>query len=301
MKTDTFYFYPERRDVRLDCYLLDSSDEMPGSNRRPAVIINPGGAYVYCSDREAEPIAARFLGMGYHAFVLRYTTFHGMEGKGWPDDVTKLPPAKKETVYPVPILEIGQAMLRIREHADEWNLDPDKIGVCGFSAGGHNAAMYSSLWNRPFLKEHFGVESNELKPGFCILGYPFIDYVFNAKYPFGEYEKTAYRWMYLDYFGTPDPDETAMREGSADYQVSEANPPTFIWTTSTDMSVPCIHSIKMAEALAKHQVPFELHIFGEGQHGLALADETSASSERDINPVVAAWTQLAFTWLKRQL
>lgn len=300
MKTDVFFLYPDRTDVTVKAYLLDDSPELLNGQKRPGVIICPGGAYVFCSDREAEPVAMRFLAMGYHAFVLRYSTFNGMEGKTWPEDVSQLPDAKEETVYPIPLVELGKTMLLVREHADEWFVDETQIGVCGFSAGGHNSALYASSWNKEFLSEALHTEKENLKPAFCILGYPFIDYCYHSKLKFDDYIRQSYDWMYLDYFGTSEPTEEAMILASANEQVTDENPPTFIWATSTDQSVPISHSLRMAQALADKNVPFELHIFGEGQHGLVLGDESTAHASDEINDIVQTWVEMAVKWVRKQ-
>ena len=298
MKTDTFYLYPDRRDVSITAYLLDDSEELLNGAKRPAVIICPGGAYLFCSDREAEPVAMRFLAMGYHAFVLRYSTFNGMENGKWPEDVKKIPRAKAETVYPIPLIELGKAMLLVKENAGQWLVDEEQVGICGFSAGGHNCALYSSNWHKSFLTDALRTDTKMLKPSFCILGYAFIDYLYHSQLRFEEYTEKSYQWMYLDYFGTIDPSEYAMVLASANYQVTKLNPPTFLWTTSTDDGVPVSHSLRMAQALADHGVPFELHVFGEGQHGLVLADQTTAQTKKEVNETVQKWISLAVTWLK---
>lgn len=180
-------------------------------------------------------------------------------------------------------------------------MDPERIGICGFSAGGHNCAMYSGLWNRPFVSETLQTTAKGLRPAFCILGYPFIDYLYNSKYPFDEYVKASYRWMNMDYFGKTDPSEEEMFEASAQYQVTEENPPTFIWNTSTDAGVPVLHTLKMATALAEKKVPFELHVFGEGQHGLVFADPSTAGDKTQINETVRNWIPLAIRWLEKNV
>lgn len=298
MKLKTLYLYPEENDVRLDCYLLDDSKELLSGKPRPSVIICPGGAYTFLSDREAEPIALKFCSLGYHAFILRYTTING-QANAWPEDVYQLPKTDPRTIYPNPVLQLGKAMLAIREHAEEWLVDPDKIGISGYSAGGHNCAMYSGLWHEAFVYEALKTRPENLRPAFCILGYPFIDFLYNSTYPFDEFTRAAYKWMSIDYFGHADPTEEEMQNAGAHNHVSDKNPPTFIWNTSTDAGVPVMHTLKMACALAEHKVPFELHVFGEGQHGLALADPSTAADPSQINDTVRSWIPLAIRWLEK--
>ena len=107
----------EKRNVTLTAYLQDDSQEFWRAKKRPAVVIFPGGAYAYCSDREADPVAQEYLRAGYHAFVLRYSV-------GW-----------ENAVWPNPLEDYDQAMELIAAHAKEWHLIPEKIAVIGFSAG----------------------------------------------------------------------------------------------------------------------------------------------------------------------
>lgn len=131
--------YPEKEQVCLDCYLLDSGLRLGQSMKRPAIVICPGGGYIYLSPREAEPVALAYAAKGIHAFVLHYSV-------GW--DAAGFAPMK----------ELDWAIGQIREHADEWLVDETKILACGFSAGGHLALAGGLLGTQ--------------KPNGLILGYP---------------------------------------------------------------------------------------------------------------------------------
>lgn len=298
MKIETIQLYEERKDVTLTAYILDKSSELAVSPKRPAVIINPGGAYIMLSDREAEPIAMKFAGMGFQTFVLRYSVANG--GKNtWPENMRNLPPENKGAEYPAPLLELGKSMLKIKENADKWHVDPDQIGICGFSAGGHNCTLYASSWFREVLTEGLHTTEEKLRPLFCIAGYPFVDWELEYNLDLDEDMRTAYRWMYYDYFGDADPSPERMRACSPNYLVTEKTAQTFIWTTMTDKSVDPRHSMRLAEAMVRHQVPCELHIFGEGHHGLALADRATLQNSDDLNDTVAQWIPLVEQWLKK--
>ena len=132
----------EKRNVTLTAYLQDDSQEFWRAKKRPAVVIFPGGAYAYCSDREADPVAQEYLRAGYYAFVLRYSV-------GW-----------ENAVWPNPLEDYDQAMELIAAHAKEWHLIPEKIAVIGFSAGGHLAACAATM------AKH--------RPAAAILAYPVI-------------------------------------------------------------------------------------------------------------------------------
>ena len=131
----------EERNVTLTAYIPDISEEMPNMKIKPAVLVFPGGAYKFCSDREAEPVAFEFMAKGYNVFILRYSL-------------------NEYSVFPTPLNDAVQALTLIRKKSAEWCTDPTKIAVCGFSAGRHLAAAVSTM--------------SEVKPDACILGYPCI-------------------------------------------------------------------------------------------------------------------------------
>ena len=135
-----FHFdIPGSKAATLDGYVLDCELTLGQEKKRPAVIVCPGGGYLYCSPREGEPVALRYAAAGFHAFVLRYST--GRDAGGF-----------------APLKEVSWAVQLLRENSEEWNIDPEKIVTCGFSAGGH-LALSAGL-----LAEH--------KPNAMILGYP---------------------------------------------------------------------------------------------------------------------------------
>ena len=137
----------------LSCFVPKVYEET-GSRKRGAVVICPGGGYDWCSEREADPVAYRFLGAGFAAFVLRYSCC----GKKFPTD----------------LLECAAAVKYVRENAENFDIDPDKIFVMGFSAGGHLAASMANLWNMPLLAETLGCDSETLRVNGSVLCYPVI-------------------------------------------------------------------------------------------------------------------------------
>lgn len=300
MKIEKIGLYEDRQDVTLTGYILDDSPELLNGKVRPAILICPGGGYFNCSNREAEPIAVRFAAMGYHAFVLRYSVYN--EGAGGFVDLSRPLEPKPRLQYPVPMLEIGRAMLLIREHAGEWLVDTDRIALCGFSAGGHNAAMFAAKWHTPMIVDALGGHSEQFRPAALILGYPLTDYVYRndtvdscspMNAAFFDASNTAYA-------GAPRPERALLEELSPAWNVTEHMPPTYIWATAADDLVPVQHSIRLAHALADHKIPFELHIFEEGPHGLSLADQASAGARSQIYPETAKWVPLASAWLEKR-
>lgn len=244
---------------------------MPGEgpdHQIPAVVVYPGGGYKHLSPREADPIAMEFAGRGYHVFILYYS----------------LDPRR----YPAPLLDGAKALNLIREHAQEWHVDPDRIAVCGFSAGGHAAALLSCLWNDPVIKQA-GLSNEKARPNAAILGYPVITSV----------KDSCHEGSFQCLLG--EEAEGPMRQAMAlETRVNDQNPPTFLWHTATDQSVPVVSSLWMAQALVDHKIPVELHIFPEGPHGLSLANRrTSAGGEMKERSEVEQWMELCCDWLGR--
>ena len=267
--------------VSLAAYLLQNSPQFQTDRPRPGVIVCPGGGYRFTSDREAEPVALRFLAHGFHAFVVRYSV---------------------QTRFPQPMYDLATAMQLVRANAAAWLVDPDQLAVCGFSAGGHLAASLGVLWNQPWFTEPLGVRADAIRPNALILGYPVIDLALTdntlrAFGPDGAPERLR-DLMRATVLG--EPDEALNARYRLDRQVSSATPPTFVWHTADDELVFAHNALRFATALAEHHVPYELHIFGSGVHGLALADETTAVEGGMINADAQVWIDLAVRWLKRQ-
>jgi|HigsolmetaAR203D_1030402.scaffolds.fasta_scaffold05593_2 acetyl esterase/lipase len=303
-------------DALLECYRLKGSPELSAIGRRPAAIICPGGAYLGTSDREAEPVAMRFLAKGYHAFVLRYTTYYGTL------DRTLQREGNPRSVYPQPLLDLAKAVTIVREHAEEWQVDPDQIVVVGFSAGGHLAASLGVHWQEPFLRERLSVDSERLRPNALVLGYALLDYLLmleqyaqSAGQPAAngqpsvqgsalpqelEMKMELWRKVNVAVFGTVEPTREQLVARSPVCHVGAHTPPTFLWHTAQDDLVDARHSLRFAMELAKHGIPYELHVFEGGPHGLSLGDETTAALDWHINPHAAGWLELAFGWLKRR-
>lgn len=298
MKVEKIYLYENRTDVSLTTYVLDDSTEMLAGKTRPAIIICPGGAYLSCSDREAEPVALRFASMGYHTFVLRYSTYGG--GNDFPDLSKSLEP-KPECQYPMNMREIGQAMLIVRDHAKEWLVDTDRIAICGFSAGAHNCAMYETNWFKPVMTEYFNRPAEDFRPAAVILGYTLSDYVFMKDATIGDPGAMAmFAASNTAFLGAVEVSDERLAEVSPARNVTELTPPTFLWATSEDNLVPVQHSIRMAHALADKGIPFELHIFEKGAHGLSLSTQAVAQAKSQVKPDVAKWVELVDEWLLKR-
>ena len=247
---------PQDPKATLEGYLLDCEITLGQEKNRPAVIVCPGGGYVYCSPREGEPVALRYAAKGFHAFILRYSVGYDCAGFA-------------------PWKELSWAIGYIRENAEQWNVDPGKIAVCGFSAGGH-VALTSGL-----LAEH--------KPNAMVLNYPAVQLPnlpgvnYMAKLLTGKKEVT---------------------DGDAEYvslinHVTKDAPPLFLAATAEDM-LTNFGALPLAQKYASLGLSYELHIFQHGPHGYSLADETSANgSSQMLNPSYAKWMDMSVDWLHR--
>ena len=258
---------PLSHTARLTAYLPGNASPKQAQEPRTTVLICPGGGYTMTSDREAEPIALDLIAQGFNAVVLRYS----------------VAPA----VYPVALLEAAEAMHQIRQHAQDWQVNEQAIVIAGFSAGGHLAANLATQWQRDLVSK-YDYQSDQIQPNGLFLGYPVI-----TTGPYAH--KGSIQALLGAHYGEAD----LMAKVSLEKQVTSAVPPTFIWHTATDDTVPVENSLLFVEALRKAQVSFESHVFPQGGHGLSLATaETANAQGHGIEPTVSIWFELFTTWLK---
>lgn len=252
----------------LTSFIIENSPEIDQERKRPAVLICPGGAYEFLSDREGEVVAQRFIANDINAFVLKYSI-------------------EKEKVYPLQLLEASAALAYIRKNAQTFKINPDKIIICGFSAGGHLAGNLGVSWQQPFIAESLGINIGENMPNGMILSYPVITG--------GQY---AHRGSFDNLLGN-EANEENFEKLSLEKLVTKNTPKTFIWHTFEDDCVPLENTMLFANALRKNEIPFEMHIYPKGGHGLSLADKSSANvnEEGHINPHVSSWFNLAVQWI----
>lgn len=255
----------------LYTYFLDSSIEMRPDEKRPVILMCPGGGYEMTSDREAEPMAMQFLAMGYHVAVLRYSVC----------------PVR----YPVALLQVAESVLYLKEHADEYHIDPEKIVVQGCSAGGHLAANYGIAWNSPFLTKLMGMENDPER--LCVAGLLLC-------YPVITSGEKAHEESFRNLLG--EQYEEKKEELSLENQVTPDTPPTFLWHTATDETVPVENSLYFFQACLQQGVSAELHIYPVGGHGLSLAnEETCRANGIGVQKECQSWIGLAQTWLEEIL
>ncbi len=253
----------------FDTYIQDFSWEMAAIAPRPLVVVCPGGSYRMCSDREAEPIALEFLTRGFHAIVVRYSV-------------------GENSSYPNSLVDVSKAIKIVREHAEEWRVNPDKIAVCGFSAGGHLASTVANLWNDPEVQEKADCKNDENKPNAAILIYPVIT---TGKYTHEDTRNQLLR-------DHPEEEHEALKyKLSGENSVGPQTPPVFLAHTFMDDAVPVENSLMYARALADNDIPFDLHVFRDGRHGLAMGNENTFSDPGSVAVDFAQWMPLCCNWL----
>ncbi len=228
----------------ISVYIPENSEEININKKRETIIMCPGGGYVMTSDREAEPVALKFMAEGFNVVVLRYS----------------VAPNK----FPKALIELAATVNYARSKSEEWNVDKDKIIVCGFSAGGHLAGSLGVLWDNKILEEALEMNKDNIKPNAMMLCYPVITS--------GEFAHKGSFDNLLD----ENISEVEREKLSLEKLVSKETPQTFLWHTFDDGAVPVQNSLFFANSLASNNVPFELHIYPNGVHGLSLCEELTA-------------------------
>lgn len=230
---------------------------------RPAMIICPGGGYGKVSSREAEPVAKCYFTAGYNTFILRYSV--GEKAKNF-----------------YPLKQLACTMAQVRKYAKEWHILGDKIAVIGFSAGGHLACSLGTLYNEERFLEAFG-RDDDIRPNAMVLSYPVI---------------TSDEYAHVDSICTV----SGSCKGTENYiwfgldrHVDAQTPPTFLWHTAEDNCVPVENSLRFAAALSDAHVPFELHVFPKGAHGMSVCN-------REVNSLCEyneRWVEWSIKWLNK--
>ena len=297
--------------ARLTTYLLDITPKF-AVQERPLVLVCPGGGYHFTSEREAEIVAMQFNAMGYHSAVLDYSCA----------------PAQ----FPTALLELSKSVAYLRAHAKEWCIDPDKIAVLGFSAGGHLAASLGVFWNTEWFARireesaahaaaeataaHAAAEATTAQPAdwnsaaqdatqAAATATPALtaDQIRPNRiilaYPVITTGKHAHRESINNLLGAARCTDSAWLEKmSLEKQDLSDFPPAFIWHTSYDGSVPIENSLFLVAALAKYRKPLEYHVFPGNVHGMSLANWRTRSLERPMDTPAKKWIELVHTWLE---
>jgi len=241
---------------RLTPYLV------PGDGVRACIVVCPGGGYAGRAGHEGEPIARWLNTLGVSACVLDY----------------RVRPYR----HPIPLGDAQRSIRLVRHRSKEWRIDAKRVGILGFSAGGHLAASAATIFDDGDPQAADPVDREPCRPDAAILCYPVIT--------FGEYRHDGSMRNLLGKNPAP-----ALREQmSLETRVTARTPPVFLWHTSDDPVVPVENSLLFAAALRARKVPFALHVFPHGPHGMGLAQGGRGAAA----PEVRQWTALAAVWLR---
>jgi acetyl esterase/lipase len=233
-----------------------------GSANGSAVIILPGGAYVHLAgDLEGREVADWFTARGFRAFILSYRL------------------ASNGYLLPVPLIDARRAIQTVRGRAQDYHINPNRIVVIGFSAGGHLAALSGTLFVPGDPNADDPIVRASSRPDYLVLGYPWI----------GAISPDTSHLTYCKVANVMDQCEALRAAYSPDLLVTKDTPPTFIYHTLTDQTVPVEQPLRFYDALVKAGVPSELHIFANGPHGTGLGKG---------DPALDQWPNLLENWLR---
>lgn len=232
----------------------------PVAGNGTAVVICPGGGYSHLAvGHEGEQVARWLNARGIAAFVLHY----------------RIAPRYR---HPAPMLDAQRAVRIVRTRAGEWDVDPNHIGIWGFSAGGHLASTVGTHFGPTGLDSAEPIECASCRPDFMILCYPLISFT----------ESWTHAGARSNLLGD-NPDPELAQALSNEKQVTAETPPTFLFHTDADPVVPVENSIAFYTALRNAGVPAELHVYEKGPHGVGLAPD---------DPVLATWPERLEDWLR---
>ncbi len=270
MAQEKIYLYPSSQKVTNDGFdkeppYIEYFKARPDSANGSAILICPGGGYSHLADQHEGVDVARFYNnYGFDAFVLHYRLNNGaQQGHTFPDQYN----------------DVTTAMRIIKSRAKEWKLDPERVGVLGFSAGGHLASMNTTMQLAANRKSKNSLEQWSTRPAFSILIYPVITLS-------GKAAHHGSREMLLG----KNPDNALVDSLSTHNRVDAHTPPTFIVFSTDDNVVPPENGILFYQALREYNIPSSLHIYDHGGHGYGMAPK---------DPVLNTWPGLSVEWLKR--
>lgn len=266
MYNETIHLRNDDPGITLTAYVADE-----GWRARDAMLVIPGGGYgCICDDREGEPIALAFLARGVNAFVLKYSV-------------------AEKAKFPRPLADASLAMAYIKEHAEQFHINPNRVFCVGFSAGGHLAASLGTLWHLPEVDQMTGLAHGINKPAGMVLCYA----VLSAG-------KMAHKGSFYNILGTQTPTAEQLDLYSIEKHIDENTVPAFLMHTADDVVVPVENALYTAEALSKQKIPFELHIYPHGPHGVACGNwQTSRGNSEWEDAAVARWIDDTVYWMSK--
>lgn len=240
---------------------LNKSIRTIGRRHRKALIICPGGGFDFIDEREGFPVASRFMGYGLQSFVLRYKT------------------GKK--AYRIALHELQDVIALVRTNSKRWDVDSDSIAVMGFSVGAFLGLGLAS--HRYTTDGYYGMD----RPNALLLGYPVVT------------AKEVY--AHEPSINNAVDDIVKRSQCSMEEYVTEDFPPVFLWANADDEDVDINNTMLLGNQLVKKHVPFTMHIFMRGGHGLSLGDDCSARVLGQVNSSYSVWVPMALNWLEETL
>jgi acetyl esterase/lipase len=230
-----------------------------------SIVICPGGGYGHLADHEGSHYARWLNQQGITGWVLKYRL--GSNGYR----------------HPAMWQDATRAIRTVRARAAEWRLDPARVGIMGSSAGGHLASTVMTHWDRGATNATDLIERHSSRPDLVILCYPVISML----------DPLAHKGSRANLLGT-NPPPALLEELSAELQVNAATPPVFIWHTGEDKTVPVENSLALATALQQVKVPYDLHLYERGSHGIGLGNKKFEPAQ--FHP----WTRDCEFWLRER-
>ena len=265
MLCKTVYLKEDNKDVYLKTYV---SQEYGADRPKDCILILPGGGYSFCALHEDEPVAKSFVYRGFGCFTLYYTV-------------------GERASLSVTLKDVSLAIAHIKRNAKEYNIDPDRIFVLGFSAGGHLAASIGTLYDKD-IAAFDGMEKGENRPAGMVVCY--------GACTLGEYSHELSR---LFVCGKRELSDSEIAEFSPDKNVTENTVPAFIWHTADNDVVDVRNSLVLANALISRGVPTEMHIYPFGSHGLSVCmDGIDFGCENKNLVHISGWVNDCAQWTK---
>jgi len=258
-------YYPLKTDASIEVEILENSLEFETSRR--AIIIVPGGGYDHLSKREADPVALNFMLENYAVFILKYTV---------------------NKSYPTQIKELACAFDYIRNNADKYQIIKDRIVLCGFSAGGHLCATYSYLYKKEDIYLSLNLKLSNLAPNALILAYPVIT--------MGNFSHKSSKRIVTNN------DENLINLLSVENHIDSTFPPTFVFHTITDKSVPIENSKLLIDALKRHHIKHSYRFYNNLNHGISistsLVNKIENQNKKDYL-IAHKWLKTAYSFLDK--
>ena len=265
MLCEKIYLKEDDKNVYLKTYV---AEEYGNPVPRDCMLILPGGGYNFCALHEDEPVARAFMYRGLNCFTLYYTVGDGAS-------------------LAVSLKDVSRAIAHIKRNAKKYNVDPERIFVCGFSAGGHLSASIGTLWDKD-IAAFEGMGYGENRPAGMVISY--------GACTLGEYSHELSRNFV---FGKDALTSEEIETYSPDNNVTENTPPAFIWHTQDDEVVHVGNSMRMARALIEKGVPTDLRIYPNGPHGLSVCvDGVSFGEENRSYVHVSGWVRDCAEFIK---